>query len=581
MNNSRTIKTSKSSDLITFNIIIEGKELSKKYQVTQIIVTKEINRIPTAKIVLIDGETAMQDFQLSNEDVLIPGKKIEINAGYHSDEEIIFKGIIIKHSLKIRANSTLLIIECKDELVKLTIGRKSKYFYNIKDSDIFENIINTYGLEIDVESTKFNHRELVQYQTSDWDFIVTRAQANGKLCFSDDGKLSIKKPDINQKEIETVTFGATMMDFDAEIDARNQFDKVSTYGWNYTDQEVLEVEANDPALQLNGNLSCSNLASTIGLDNLELRNGAAKNSVELQDWANAKLLFQQLAKIRGRVKFQGIPEVKPGELVMLEGVGDRFNGKVYVTAIRHEITDGNWTVDAQFGLNPEWFSETYDISPQPASGLVSSISGLQIGIVIQLQEDPDGEDRILVQLPIINNDEQGIWCRIASLDAGHNRGAFFRPEINDEVVVGFVNDDPNDAIVLGMLNSSAKPAPVLASDENHEKGFITRSGIRLMFDDDNNSVEISTPAGKSIVLDEDAGSIVIKDDNSNIFTLDSNGMEMKSSGNISINASGNIDLEGTNINIKANAQFSAEGAAAAEVSTSGTATLKGSIVQIN
>lgn len=581
MNNSRTIKTSKSPDLITFKVMVEGEELSKKYQVKQILVNKEVNRIGCATITLIDGDPAKQDFELSNEDLLIPGKKIEITAGYHSDEETIFKGMVIKHNIKIRTNSALLIIECKDEAVKLTIGRKSNYYYENTDSAIFETIIDNYGLEKDIESTNQTHKELVQYHTSDWDFIVSRAQANGKLCFTDDGKITIKKPNIDEEEIETISFGATMLDFDAEIDARNQVKKVSTYSWNPSDQEIIEIEANDPNVQLNGNLSSSVLASTIDLDNLELRHGGVISDVELQDWADAKMLFQQLAKVRGRVKFQGIPAVKPGTLLKLEGVGDRFNGKVYVTAVRHQIAEGNWTVDAQFGLNPEWFSETFDINPQPASGLTSAINGLQVGVVSQLQDDPEGEDRILVQLPIINNEEQGIWCRVSSLDAGDARGAFFRPEISDEVIVGFVNDDPNDAIVLGMLHSSAKPAPIVASDDNHEKGFVSRSEMKFLFDDDKKSITIETPAGKKITLDEDAGSIVIEDDNSNVLTMDSSGIAMESAGDIQIKATGDINIEGSNVNAKANIQFKAEGSAGAEVSSSATAVLKGSLVQIN
>lgn len=581
MNNSRTIQTSKSSDLVTFKVIIEGEELSKKYQVKQILVNKEVNRIASATLVLIDGDAAKQDFKLSNEDLLIPGKKIEITAGYHSDEETIFKGLVIKHNLKIRANSSLLIIECKDEAVKLTIGRKSNYYYESLDSDIFETIIDTYGLEKDIESTNHNHKELVQYHTSDWDFIVSRAQANGKLCFTDDGKITIKKPNIDEEEIETISFGATLLDFDAEIDARNQIKKVSSYGWNPSDQEIIEIEANDPNIELNGNLSSSDLASIIDLDNLELKHGGVVSDVELQDWADAKMLFQQLAKIRGKVKFQGIPAVKPGTLLKLEGVGERFNGKIYVIAIRHQIAEGNWTVDAQFGLNPEWFSETFDINPQPASGIISAINGLQVGIVSQLQDDPDGEDRILVQLPIINNEEQGIWCRVSSLDAGDSRGAFFRPEISDEVIVGFVNDDPNDAIVLGMLHSSAKPAPIVASDDNHEKGFISRSEMKILFNDDKKSITIETPAGKKITMDDDAGSIVIEDDNSNVLTMDSSGIAMESAGDIQIKATGDVNIEGSNVNAKANIQFKAEGSAGAEMSSSATAVLKGSLVQIN
>jgi Rhs element Vgr protein len=378
-----------------------------------------------------------------------------------------------------------------------------------------------------------------------------------------------------------VTFGATLLDFDAEMDARNQFAKVSSYSWNYTDQELVEIEANDPGVSLNGNLSASDLSGIIDLENLELRDGGTITEVELQDWADAKLLFQQLSKIRGRAKFQGIPAVKPNTIITLEGVGDRFNGKAYVTGVFHEISEGNWTIDAQFGLNPEWFSETFDIHTPTGSGIIPAIKGLHIGIVTQLESDPNGEDRILVKIPIINNDEQGIWCRVASPDAGDKRGIFFRPEIEDEVIIGFINEDPNNAIVLGMLHSSGKPAPITASDDNHQKGIVTRSEMKVMFDDDKKSIGIETPAGKKITLDEDQGVIKIEDENSNIITIDSSGIKIESAGDIELKASGDVKIEGTNVSIKASAQFKAEGSAGVEMSSSAVAILKGSMVQIN
>lgn len=581
MNNSGVIQTSKSADLVTHKILIEGEELSKTYQVKSVVVQNEVNRIPMAQIVLTDGEASERDFKLSNEDLLIPGKKIEITAGYHNDEETIYKGIVIKHSIKIKSGASLLIIECKDEAVKLTIGRKSKYFYDVKDSEAFEEIIDAYGLGKDVEATNFSHKELVQYNTSDWDFIVSRAQASGKLCFVENGKITISKPNVTAASVETVTFGASLLDFDAEIDARNQFAKVSSYSWDYSNQELLEIEANDPAVSLNGNLSPSDLAETIELENLELRHGGAISDVALQDWADAKLLFQQLSKIRGRVKFQGIPAVKPNTIITLEGVGDRFNGKAYITGVFHEISEGNWTIDAQFGLNPEWFSETFDIHTPTGSGIIPAIKGLHTGIVTQLESDPNGEDRILVKIPIINNEEQGIWCRVASPDAGENRGIFFRPEIEDEVIIGFINEDPNNAIVLGMLHSSGKPAPITAADANHQKGIVTRSEMKFLFDDEKKSIGIETPAGKKITLDEDKGVIIIEDENSNVITIDSKGIKMESAGNIELKATGDVKIEGTNVSISASAQFKAEGSAGAEVSSGATAILKGSIVQIN
>ncbi|OAB78814.1 type VI secretion system tip protein VgrG [Cochleicola gelatinilyticus] len=581
MNNSRTIGTSQSPDLTTFNILIEGEALSAIYQVKNIMVEKEVNRIPFAQLVFFDGEASAQDFNLSNEELLIPGKKIEITAGYHNDEASIFKGVIIKQSIKVRENTSVLLVECRDEAVKMTLGRKSGYFYDSTDSDIIEQIISKNGLESDVETTSFTHNELVQYRASDWDFIMTRAQANGKICVVENGKLVVSKPNVTQEPVETVAFGASLLAFDGEMDARNQYNTITSYGWSPSEGAIVETEANNPNITLNGNISTSDLADVFGIENLELKHGGSYATTQLQEWSDAKALFQQLSKIRGRVKFQGIPSVKPNTILKLEGVGDRFSGNIFVNAVRHEIANGNWTVDAEFGMNPTWFSETYEINDLPAAGLLPAINGLQIGVVSQLEEDPEGEDRILINMPIINKDEQGIWARVASLDAGADRGAFFRPEIGDEVIVGFVNDDPNHAVVLGMLHSSVRPSPISATDDNHEKGFVTRSELKFLFDDEKKSITLETPAGKKIVIDEDEESILIEDENSNKITIDSDGITLDSGKDINIKASGDITLEGTNVSIIANAEFKAEGSAGAEVSTSAIAVLKGSLVQIN
>ena len=163
----RVINTSRSTDLVTFKVLVNGEELSSIHQVLNITVEKEINRIPSAKIILVDGEPAKQDFALSNQDLFVPGNEIEIKAGYHSDEETIFKGIVIRHNLKIRENQSRLIVECKDEAVKMTVGRKSNYFYESKDSEIIEEITASYGLENEVEETAVVNKEMVQYNVTD------------------------------------------------------------------------------------------------------------------------------------------------------------------------------------------------------------------------------------------------------------------------------------------------------------------------------------------------------------------------------------------------------------------------------
>jgi Rhs element Vgr protein len=582
MSDERIVPTPAPSDLATFRILTDGQEISSEYHVVSVSVTKAVNRIASARVCLLDGDTAKEDFEVGNSDDLVPGKEIEILAGYHSDETTIFRGIITGQGVKVRKNKpSMLVVECRDKAVKMTIGRKSAYYHDAPDSEIAEEIINEYGLEADVETTGLRHKKMVKYYSTDWDFIVSRSEINGKLVIVDDGKVQVKAPDTGQDPSLSLVYGSTIMEYEAEMDARTQFSGIKSSSWDHANQEMLEQESEAPSFSEHGNIDGSGLADVIGLEEYDMKHTGGVVDQELKAWSDAKLLKSRLAKIIGRVKCQGYGEIKPGNMLELKGVGDRFNGASFVTAVRHQLSTENWETDIQFGLPLKWFSKSEDIIDTPASGLLPAVHGLQIGVVTQLQDDPDGEDRVQVRMPVIDPQEEGIWARIASLDAGENRGAFFRPEIGDEVAMGFLNDDPRDPVIIGMLNSSAKPAPITASDDNHEKGFVTRSEMKLLFDDDKKSVTIETPNGNKIVVSDDSGSILLEDENGNKIEMNSDGITIDSPGDINIKAGGDINAEGTNTNVKAGAQFKAEGSSGAEVSTGATAVLKGSLVQIN
>lgn len=578
----RRTPTSGPRDTPTFTVLSGGEQIKGVYSVISVWIMKETNKIASAEIVLHDGNPSDENFKLSEADEFQPGREIEIQAGYANNETSIFKGIILKQAIRVKEKqASTLTIELKDVSVKLSIGRKNKYFFESTDSEIIEEIIDAYGIEKEVEATAGSHEEMVQYYSTDWDFIVSRAEKNGKLVLAYDGKIQVKAPDLSLEPVVTSIFGNSMFEFESEMDARYQYASVKSSSWNYTDQELLEAEATEPDVEKQGVLKGSELSDIIGLSSFELRHSGQVIDEELQAWADAQLLRSRLAKIRGRVKIQGFPDVNPGNVVELKGVGKNFNGKVFVSAVGHTINKGIWTTDIQFGLKEKWFSKEDDIMDTPASGLLPGVCGLQVGIVVQLEEDPDGEDRVLVKIPVISNEDDGIWARVSCLDAGENRGSFFRPEIGDEVILGFINDDPRDAVILGMLNSSAKPAPITAADDNHEKGFVTRSGIKLMFNDEEASLTLETPNGNSLVLSDDTGGIKLEDENGNIIEMTSKGIVLKSAKDLSLEAKGDVKIKGVNVSQSASSKYKAEGKAGAEMTTNAIATLKGSLVKIN
>jgi Rhs element Vgr protein len=588
MTGESTIPTPATPDVCTVSILVEGKEVSGELQVRSVTVNRELNRIPVAMIQIEDGEAAKATFAVSNSDRFLPGKKIEIQLGYRSQNDPVFKGLIVKQRIKVRKSGSSLTVDCCGEAVKMTGGARSRYFIDKKDSEIMEELLDAHGLSKDVAATTVAQKEVVQYDSSDWDFLLCRAEANGHVVMVEDDKVRVAKPDASGSPVLKLSYGATVLELDAEVDARLQSKGFKASSWKAADQAVVEAEAAEPTTPPTGNLAAADLAKVLGDDTSEIRHGGALDQPELQSWADARLLRMRLAKVRGRARCQGFAGVLPGKIVEVIGIGERFEGKAYVSGVRHSVSAGNWETDVQFGLNPELFTETYNLRPLPAAGLLPVVGGLQIGIVTALENDPDGEDRIKCRLPMISASEEGIWARLATLDAGNGRGTYFRPEIDDEVVVGFLNDDPRHPVILGQCHSSAKPAPEAAKDDNHHKGYVSREKLKLAFDDEKKIVAVETPAGNKLTLSEDDKGITIEDQNGNKIVLDQDGIKIESVKDLVLKAGKDVKLSGTNTEFSAQSAFKASGTSSAELSGaqtkingSGMTEIKGGIVQIN
>lgn len=585
--------------LINFTIFSNGKEIDHTYGIISIAIQKKINTIPCARIVLQDGDMAEKDFPISNKNDFKPGTEIKINAGYGEDQDSVFQGIIVKHGIKIFGNnSSRLIIEARDKAVKMTIGRKNANYIDAKDSEIISRLIGNYsGLTADVKETDTQFKELVQYYCSDWDYMISRAETNGLLVIVDDAKVTVTPPETDSDAELKVTYGDDLMEFQAEMDARTQLDSVKATTWDLKSQSIIEQQGSKPSLNAQGDISTEELAKVIGIKSYELQTAAPVVKTGMKSWADAQMLKSGLARIRGKMKFQGSAKAKPGEAIDLQGVGNRFNGKVFVSCVVHNISRGNWVTEAEFGLDPDWFIEKTDIVAPPASGFLPGIEGLQIGVVKKLDEDTEGEYKIQVAVPVLHAEKEGVWARLAGFYGSDGIGAFFIPEIGDEVVLGYFNNDPCHPVILGSLYSSKNNPPYALTSENSTKAIVTKSKLKIEFDEEKKVTTIETPGGNKVVISDEDKSILLADQNNNKIKLGTDGIVLDSPKDIKINAKGkvsidsmgdagisskaNVKIEGLNINNNANVGFVAKGNASAELSASGQTTVKGAMVMIN
>jgi uncharacterized protein involved in type VI secretion and phage assembly len=129
------------------------------------------------------------------------------------------------------------------------------------------------------------------------------------------------------------------------------------------------------------------------------------------------------------------------------------------------------------------------------------------------------------------------------MDAGKEHGAFFFPETGDEVILGFFNDDPRQPVILGSLYSSVNVPSIKPADKNPLKGFTSKKGLKITFDDEKKIMTLLTPGKQSIVIDDDKKTMELTDANKNKILLSKDGVKIDSSKDFVLNASkGNVKI---------------------------------------
>lgn len=544
--------------LVTVTVLSGGEPIKSAYELLSVHVNYEVNRIPYAELVLFDGDAANRKFAISDTGVFEPGKEIEIKLRYENDstsEKTVFKGLVVTHGVSVEQTASTLTVAIKDAAVAMTQGKNHCVFTKMTDNEIIKKIIGLHGLKTGtIDGTQPQYTEIVQYACSDWDFILSRAESNGLLIKVREGTvsaLSIKSPGAPKATLESGV--NEIYGFDIEAGSEGQYAKISGTAWDAKNQQNIQVNKADNLNLTPGNLSSQKLANSLGGKDYSLATSAQLSQAELTAWAAGKLARTQLSLIRGRVAVPGRTDIALLDTLEIKGIGQRFNGKALVTGIGHRVTVGSWVTDIQFGLADQWLLHNDGASSLPASGLLPGISGLHIGLVLELGEDPDKELKVKVQLPMLKQDANTLWARLGSPDAGKGRGYFFRPEVGDEVVIGFVNDDPRQAIILGSLYSSKNSSPERfgkPDDKNIGKGIASKKGMVIGFDDDKTIVYIETPGKNTIKLDDDGKKIQLDDQHGNSIIMDENGITLKSAKDFKVEAGGNVEIKGAKVDIK-------------------------------
>jgi uncharacterized protein involved in type VI secretion and phage assembly len=200
------------------------------------------------------------------------------------------------------------------------------------------------------------------------------------------------------------------------------------------------------------------------------------------------------------------------------------------------------------------------LAPPDADGRVY---GVVVGVVTN-NRDPDGMHRVKVRLPWLSNSDDSHWARVTAAMAGNDRGAYFLPEIDDEVLVAFEHGSVDHPFVLGSLWNGKDKAPEdNGSGSNDNRGFKSRSGhvIRLGDRSGSESIEIIDKTGSNRIVITSSDNKIVIEAIGDIEVTSSTGKLKRSAVGVEITSQTDVKIQAnTTIDVQASAQVSVQGA---------------------
>ena len=531
------------------------------------------------------------------------GDPIQVLAGYDGSGGVLFKGDITGLEPNFsRGGKASLLIQAYDKSYRLHRGKKSRTFLQQSDADIIRMMVGeatglTVGtLRLPVTVT---HVFMMQYNQTNMEWLLMRAEQLGCQVFISDGKLNFVAAETKTGSPVELTWGDTLLSFRPRVSAVHQAKEVSVYSWDQVQKKeivskVLPISAlkSAPTNQAGGTFAKSAFKDNASV-NIVTMPGPDANAAKAIATGYLSDLDGEFTQAEG-VCF-GNASVKVGTPVKINiraTAMTQYSGEYVVSSVRHIYRrTGRWeTHFAISGRRPHSLTGLLD-GGNDREFYGNRFNGVVPAIVTNFV-DPENLGRIKVKYPwLIAVNSQPIesdWVRIAAPAAGKNRGFYYIPEVDDEVLIAFEHGDPNRPYMIGTLWNKKDPPPKptnQVNDGSHitERIIKSRSGHIIVLNDTMGQEQIlirDKSEKNEIVIDTKTNSISIKAQQD---------INIDAGGNINIKAKGMINTDSTmDTKIKAGANFSMQATAKADmkgaimnIEAQGPLTAKGLITEVS
>jgi type VI secretion system secreted protein VgrG len=392
----------------------------------------------------------------------------------------------------------------------------------------------------------------VQYKETAWQFINRLAGAYGEWLYYDGQKLLVGIP---KKDKTVLQYGTGLSSFTMSMQVKPP--NVHLLGYDYLNHEVYNGISQDIAgcagLDDLGKHAFEKSTALYTMQPKQYHNHFLRDKKQLDDLVNIQAAMQNSDVIR----FNGVsdmPGMQPGAMITVKGRNmydqqRELYGDFTIVSIDH-FCDGQGNYTNHFTAVPA------SLKFPPVTPFAEPRCETQSALVVE-NNDVKGLGRVRVKFHWMTNEERTPWLRMTMPHAGDGKGIFIMPEIGEEVIVAFEGDNSAKPYVIGtVFHGKAKAA--FASSNNHIKAIQTRSGNKIVMNDQEGSIQVEDKDGNHVKMDG-SGNIKVISNNSMTFECGESKIEIRKDGVISITGK-TIDISSSgNTAINANATVAVKG----------------------
>ncbi len=286
-----------------------------------------------------------RDFQwLDN--LLVLGKTLEVHMGYTDRLAPVFFGYITAVNVKFPQGGTpQLTVTGMDLSFKMMRGRNANSWANKKISDVVREIGQQYGANsFVIDATSKVLPSFPKKPENDFQFLQELAQTLNYDFFVVGKTLYFRKKNKSKTPLMTLSWGKHLISFNVEQNIADQVTKVIVRSWDPKTQKVIESSSTSVNKIGSNSKTGADLLKTLGTFE-EYIYVNAEDTQDAKTKAEAVMNERAMKLVTGSGSCIGLPEIRAGRYIKLDGLGAKLNQPYYVIGATHTIDDSGYITE--------------------------------------------------------------------------------------------------------------------------------------------------------------------------------------------------------------------------------------------